>query len=107
MKNGSNNELGGKHFNAINNALGVMPLVRLVWLQASPGDNIYMISELLRIGLRNVLLHRKSKGYESVYFLGCGVGSGNQGYQAAGHGWQDRRRHPTQFCKTFPVYYTI
>ena len=54
MKNGSNNQLGGKHFNAINDALGVMPLVRLVWLQAGPGDDIYMISELLRIGLRNV-----------------------------------------------------
>ena len=81
MKNGSNNELGGKHFNAINDALGVMPLVRLVWLQAGRGDNIYMISELLRIGPRNVPLHRKSKEYESGYFLGCGVRSGNQGYQ--------------------------
>ena len=104
MKNGSNNELGGKHFNAISDALGVMPLVRLVWLEAGPGDNIYMISELLRIGLRNVPLHRKSKGYESVYFLGCGVGSGNQGYHAAGHGCPDCRIHPTPFCQTLPVY---
>ena len=104
MKNSSDNESGGKHSNAINDAVGVMPpvdLVRLVWLQAGPGDNIFLISGLLRIGLP---LHRKYKGYESVYFLGCGVGSGNQGYQAAGHGCPDFRIHPTPFCQTLPVY---
>ena len=107
MKNGSENELGDNHMNAIFDAMGVTRLVRLGWFQAGQGDNIYVINDLLRIALRNVPLQRKSRRYESGYFLGRGVGSGHGGYQAAGHGWQDRRRHPTQFCKTFPVYYTI
>ena len=104
MKNGSKNELGGNHLNTIFDAMGVTPLVRLGWFQAGQGDNIYVINELLRIALRNVPLQRKSRRYESGYFLGRGVGSGHGGYQAAGHGCPDFRIHPTPFCQTLPVY---